>query len=88
MTARDANGRFTTVMGIPRLLRPREHVVADCRLRDYAPSWVMCTCGQRLRAKDAAAVAVLFAQHRRAVGCASVGMADPIGSRRREVAFA
>jgi hypothetical protein len=49
------------------LARPeRCHLVTTCRLHDYGPSWLRCTCGERLRAPNAAGLAEAFSEHRSA----------------------
>lgn len=59
------------------------HLIAESHLRDFAPSWVLCDCGELLEADRAESVRLAFESHRRAMGEASVSLSVILGSRRR-----
>jgi hypothetical protein len=59
------------------------HVVKASHLRDYAPSWVLCGCGERFGREGAEAVRIAFEDHRHAMGEPPVSLSRALGSRRR-----
>ncbi len=62
--------------------RSTSHAITESELHAYAPSWVLCDCGETIRADSAQAVALAFAAHRQQAGCASAQWSQ-LGDRRK-----
>jgi hypothetical protein len=59
---------------VPANKGAKSHLIADSHLRDYTESWVLCDCGEMVRAGNAKSAAAAFDAHRRASGLPPVGI--------------
>lgn len=62
--------------------RPLAHTVADSRLRDCAPSWVLCECGALVEAANAKGAETGFRTHRSEAGLRTPTLAESATNHR------
>ncbi len=66
----------------PGYRRPLSHTIADSRLRDHAPSWVLCDCGELVQADNAKGAESGFRTHRSEVGLRTPTLAESATNHR------